>query len=40
MLPYTAVDLIRSMTVIAASPERTTPRSALRSLLVGFVTRH
>ena len=41
MLPYTAVDLIRSMGVaVITSPEREAPRSALRARIAGLVLRH
>jgi hypothetical protein len=39
MLPYTAVDLIRSMTVTATYPDRKAPRNGLRSRLSGLVAR-
>jgi hypothetical protein len=40
MLPYTAVDLIRSMGATIASPERDAPRSALRARIAGLVVRY
>jgi hypothetical protein len=39
MLPYTAVDLIRSMGVTPTSTEREAPRSALRARIAGIVIR-
>jgi hypothetical protein len=39
MLPYTAVDLIRSMGVAVTSTEREAPRSALRARITGLVIR-
>ncbi len=40
MLPYTAVDLIRSMTVTTTTPERKAARSAVLTRLAGLVARH
>jgi hypothetical protein len=39
MIPYTAVDLIRSMGVTVTSPEQEAPRSALRARIAGLVIR-
>ena len=40
MLPYTAVDLIRSMGVTAVSPEQEALRSTLRARIAGLIVRH
>ena len=39
MLPYTAVDLIRSMGVPVTSAEREAPRTALRARIAGLIAR-
>ena len=39
MLPYTAVDLIRSMGATVTPTEREAPRSALRARIAGLIAR-